>query len=77
MCKLVGGDKVLLPLNSEHVLSFTYLSTKDNSPFVNVKLNCNSSNHMGNMHHSCGQIQATLFTMFLTFTTKFKLKINK
>jgi hypothetical protein len=33
VCELVGGDKVLLPLNGEYVLSLTYLPTKDNSPF--------------------------------------------
>jgi hypothetical protein len=33
MCELVGGDKVLIPLNGEHVLSLTYLPIKSNSPF--------------------------------------------
>jgi hypothetical protein len=33
MCKLVGGDKVLLLLNGEHALFFTYLLIKGNSPF--------------------------------------------
>ena len=33
MWELVGGDKILPPLNSEHALSLSYLPTKDNSSF--------------------------------------------
>ena len=39
MCELIG-NKVLLPLNSEHALFLTYLPTKGNSPLYEFYSQC-------------------------------------